>query len=540
MRALTRTERIIAISAFGVIVASSLILFALFIKNETKVVPARGGVHTEGIVGQPTFINPVVAESEADKALVRLIFADLGTIAEKIENVKDGRVWRVRLQETKWHDGAKLTSDDVIFTIKSIQDPDARSPLFASWQGVFAQRLSEREVQFNLGSPYAFFEENLRQLFVLPKHLFADIPPPNWRLSEYSLKPIGSGPFMVVNTTALRPDGFIEGYTLAPNREYVGGQPFVHTLRVRFYPRKDDLIAAFNAGQIDGMAGIDPNELDRIKRPHTIHAFRTPTYYALFINQNQHPALKDQKVREALSLALDREAIVTQSLRGYGSPLTTPLSPLDHATSSIPAFNRETAEQLLDEAGWIRGVSGVREKTSRSAPTSTLSFTLTIPQNAFVRETADAIRESWRTIGVELTINELPPADVIKGPIKNREYQFLIFGNSPNITQDLSSFWRSSERFDPGLNLSLFQSTSVDKLLDSIRQTTDASNRNDLQDRLIREITATTPALFLYSPDFLYVTSRGLRGVGEMPIQESSDRFQGVASWYLETARVLQ
>ena len=120
----------------------------------------------------------------------------------------------MRLKEgLTWQDGQQLTSDDVVFTVQSIQDPDAHSPLYQSWQGVTATRVSELEVQFTLTNPYAFFGDNLKNLYIVPKHLYADTPPGNWHLSDYNLKPVGSGPYQFLSYNK-NSDGFISSYSL--------------------------------------------------------------------------------------------------------------------------------------------------------------------------------------------------------------------------------------------------------------------------------------------------------------------------------------
>src|SRR5882724_7364591 len=99
-------ERFVFWSALGVAMIGGVVLIGFVWGNATKIVRARGGSFTEGIVGQPTYVNPVLASSETDKELVRLLFADLKTIAEKIEPSSDNRTWTVRLKENlSWSDG---------------------------------------------------------------------------------------------------------------------------------------------------------------------------------------------------------------------------------------------------------------------------------------------------------------------------------------------------------------------------------------------------------------------------------------------------
>ncbi len=192
--AFTRREKMIFIAAGAAAVASFAVVISIVIADMTTAVPARGGQYAEGVVGQPEYVNPVIASSETDLSLVKLVYSNIADDADTVRASPDGKTWTVRLKDgLSWQDGQKLTSDDVIFTVQSIQNPDANSPFAKSWQGVTASRVSELEVQFILAKPYAFFKDNLENLYIIPKHLFADVPPANWRLSGYNLKPIGNG-----------------------------------------------------------------------------------------------------------------------------------------------------------------------------------------------------------------------------------------------------------------------------------------------------------------------------------------------------------
>jgi peptide/nickel transport system substrate-binding protein len=525
-----------ALFAVG-LVALGVVLF----RNGTAVVPSRGGDYTEGIVGQPSYVNPVLASSDADRALVRLLFASLSDIADKTDVDTTGRVWKIRLKEgLRWSDGEKLTSDDVIFTVERIQDPNAQSPLFASWQGVAASRLSELELQFNLVNPYPFFAENLRELFILPKHLFAETPPANWRLSEFNLKPVSSGPYRFVSYEQER-NGFIGVYRLATNPRAARGRPFLDNLAIRFFPNDDDLVAAFNAGTIDGFADPHQELVGRVNRPYDAVAFTLPSYFAVFLNQSQNLALKDAAVREALDLAVDRAALVNDVFRGRATPVTDPIPagadlPLAAAASSS---SPDAAQALLDRQGWKTNADGFRAKAVKGGSVK-LEFTLTVPQIPFLMTTASALEQSWRAIGAHVMVRIISVDDVAARVIKNREYQALLFGNSVNPPSDLYPFWHSSERFYPGLNLALYSDKKADQFLEAIRRDFDPASRAAELAALRATIADDHPAIFLYSPQYLYLTARNLQGVPGGLIMEPADRFRSVSEWYLKTSRALK
>ena len=547
--AFSRSERRTFLASFGLFITGTVSLVIVVLATATKAVPARGGSYIEGLVGQPVYINPVLANSEADKNLVRLIFSNVTELAARIEQdpKAEGRVWRIRLKDNLfWHDGERLTSDDIVFTIQSIQDPGSQSPLAASWQGVFATRLSELEFQLNLASPYAFFEENLEALYVLPKHLYADVPPANWRLSQYNLEPIGSGPYRFESYDK-RNDGFISSYRLSANSKNPEGEPFIQGLSLRFFLQTEDLIKSFNAGRIDGWVSVEPDQLSAIKRPHQMFSFKLPSYYAVFFNQSKNPLLKEESVRKALSLSTNRTTIVENIFNGRATLVDGPLPPevRNGASSDASSFSPDAARMLLEGSGWKMNGEGLpagrqaREKTA-GREVIPLHITLTVPRVPFLVKTARQLQEDWQRVGFSVELATVSPEETADTVIKNRDYELLLYGNVLSPSIDLFSFWHSSERFYPGLNLSLYSNKTVDSLIETIRENLDNDDRADQLERLHESIAADSPAVFLVAPDYLYVATRELKGVNPGVISETSERFRNIHQWYLKTARVFK
>ena len=523
------------------ITAGALLVWLIFI-NVTTTAPARGGDYTEGFLGQPAYANPLLAETPADKALVRLTFANLPDLSDKIESDKTGKGYRVRLKENlTWSNGQKLTSDDVIFTLQKLQDPQTASPYFSNWQGVAAARVSELEVQFTLASPYAFFSQSLQNFYVVPKHLFADTPASNWKLSDYNLKPVGSGPFSFYSYEK-RDDGFINVYHLKANENYAGGAPYIGNFDLRFFTKSEDIIKAFNAGQIDAIADLDPETLKSIHRTYNLSEFLLPNYYAVFWNQSQNEALEDASVRQALSLSINRSEIIRDALYGYGRESLGPV-PKDipglNVPYSIPQNDPAEASNILESAGWKMGDQSFRTKETKAGSLE-LKFKLTVPNIPFLVSTAKTLASEWSKIGAVAELNIMPPDEIISGQIKNRNYEAVLFGNLLGSNGDLYAFWHSSEKYYPGLNLALYGNKQTDKLLESIRQNPDKAGREAQFQDLTNKITDALPATFLYSPSYLFVSSRDLGGVKGGFLGENADRLRSAKDWYVKVARVFK
>jgi peptide/nickel transport system substrate-binding protein len=542
--ALTKKERITFVLAFAGAVVSFAVVVGFVIAQTTRAVPAAGGEYTEGMLGQPEYINPVIASSQTDLDLVKMVYSNLSDISDSITPSADLKTWDVRLKQgLTWQDGEQLTSDDVVFTVNSIQNPDANSPLYQSWQGVTVSRMSELEVQFTLTNPYAFFGDTLNNLYILPKHLFAETPPGNWHLSDYNLKPVGSGPYQFVSYNK-NSDGFISSYQLAAWNGTIEAHPLIQNFNFDFFSDENALVQSFNNGTIDGFGNVSPTDIAKITRPDNAFAWPTSAYYAVFFNQSVNLGLQDPAVRQALSVALDRNALVAAALGGNGTPEYGPVpqsaanynASVSSSTSSVAL-----AENLLDNAGWtVSSSSPFRAKTIKGV-TVPLVVNLTVPQIDFLTNTADYLQNAWQAIGVQVNITPDSSNDIVNNLIPARNYESLLFGNVLGSSADLYSFWDSSQDFAPGLNLSLYNNPTVNLLIERARQNANAASSSQELAAAQADIVGSYPAIFLYSPDYVYVTNKNVQGISTTALlTDPSDRFRQIESWYLNTARVLK
>jgi peptide/nickel transport system substrate-binding protein len=541
----TRRERAAFFGALFIAALSGAFLFISYLKNATELVPADGGTFTEGIVGQPTFINPVLSGDDVNEGIVHLVFSPLKDMAEKIEAdpARPTRAWDVRLKDGLfWQDGEKVTSDDIVFTIKKMQDPASESPIRGEWQGVLVNRLSEREVQFIVPAPYAPFTAILESLYIIPKHAFADVPPSNWRFSKYNLEPVGNGPYRIASIEK-RTDGFISSIMLMPAKNYFGELPRIKTLLLRFYASTDDLVGAFNAGKIDGWFNYEPDTLAGIKRPYGQVPFRTAASYSVFFNPGKNQLLKDGDVRRALVEAIDKPALVKNVFPYPTYVMDGPLVPETDASSASQDSSSSAVQAAadLENAGWHLGDNGVRWKQTSPTASSSLEFTLTLPQVPFLIKTAQILADQWKAAGVLVHVQLEPDPDTLSERIKNRDYEMLLFGTMTDETRDLYAFWHSSQRFDPGLNFALYSNNDVDSLLEEIRQNAATSTATSSRTDEVQSIIANdAPALFLYAPTYEYILGNSLQGIPGGYITRPASRFDSVSVWYLETKRVFK
>ena len=547
---LTFKEKVIVTILLLAIATSFVVWAGSFYFNFTKAVPKNGGAYIEGIVGQPLYINPLLSQtSEADLDLVQLVFSGLfkydkngkvvADLAEGYSVSDDQREYTISLKKgVLWHDGIALDANDVFFTFNILQDPSYKSPLRQSLQGVDVSLIDDYTIKFSLKNPYIGFLENLT-VGLLPKHIWENIAPEKFALAENNLHPVGSGPY-AFSIFQKDSGGNILTLQLVANKTYYDKVGYISKITFNFYPDDEQLIAAYNKKEVMGMGSIPPDSIKDIKNAKStnIHKLVIPRYFSVFFNQTKNVALADDNVRSALTLSVNRQEIIDKILYGKGIALSSPFFPQmqGYKNDSNANIDIERANKILDDAGWVLDASeNVRKKDSQ-----TLAFELVTTDWPELNQSAELLKEQWAKIGAKVTVKVLTVSDLQQNYIRTREYDSILFGQAVSFNPDLYSFWHSSQKHDPGLNLSLFDNKDADALLEDLRQQTDQNKRIEnyqkFQDILAKE----TPAVFLYSRYYLYPVSTGVQGMDVENINNPAQRFVDVNSWYVKTKRVLK
>lgn len=530
----------------------SLMWFFVSVNAATLVeIPGTGGILREGIVGTPRFINPILAVTTADQDLTALVYAGLMTlgadgdvipdIAESVTVSEDGRMYRVRLkQHVVFHDGAPLSADDVIFTISRVQDPAINSPLRAGWEGILMERLGDYEMQFILPEPYAPFVENLT-LGILPKHIWEHATPEEFAFSQHNSEPIGAGPYTIHEITR-NDSGMPESYELVAHRDDFKSAPKIETVLLHFYPTEERLVEAFKGGTITSAGGLSQASIDALGAssvPFHLSTTPLPRTFALFFNQNETPLLRDNAVRAALDIAVDRDRIVKEVLGGYGTPIISPIPPgfkigTEEAAAARDVAALDEAREVLRAGGWrISDETGNWEK-SVDGKTRVLTLSISTANTPVFEQTAQLLKARWEELGVPVTIKQFEQSDLIQTVTRPRRYEALLFGTVVGRELDFFSFWHSSQRNDPGLNVALYANITTDALLENTRTSVSFEEREGLYQRFSREITKDVPAIFLYVPFYTYVTAPEVQHVSLSGVARGSERFSTIRDWYIE------
>ena len=545
-------EKIVFTILFAAFFVSALFLVKKTMEVFLTEIPASGGSLTEGIVGSVGMINPLLAISDADRDLTAVIYSGLlkatsngaliGDLAKGWVVSEDGLQYTFTLKDgVSFHDGAPVTADDILFTVQKAQDPSLKSPKRANWEGVAAEKIGPNQIKFTLKQPYSSFLENAT-LGILPKHLWKDIDSEQFSFSQYNVAPVGSGPF-AVDAVRKNSGGLPVAYELKSFKKYALGRPRLNKLTFRFFGSEEALLAAFNKDEIESMSAIAPTTAEILKkRDIRVEQTPLPRIFALFFNQNQAPIFANLEVRKALALTVDRSKIVDEVLGGYGTEIFGPLPPGILPEKTMPDNSTTTdtaalAESLLNKNGWKKNSNGVFEKKSKKE-TLALAFTITTSAAPELKKTAEILRTNWAKIGANVTVAVFDPGELNQTIIRPRKYDALLFGEIIGRDPDSFAFWHSSQRNDPGLNIALYANIKVDKLLEEARTIAVQNERLQKYVAFNEEIKKDVPAIFLYSPDFMYVLPEKIKGFAFGRLTTPSDRFAGIHQWYTGTDKV--
>ncbi len=530
--------------------------------------PRVGGSYTEALIGSPKSINPLFASAnDVDRDLVALIYSGLFRLDARMEPVPDlaerytwldEKTLEVRLRaDARFHDGQPVTADDVVFTFDAAKNPAWRSPLLPIFRSVKTLRIDDVTVQLQLDKPFPGILAYLTT-GILPAHIWQDVVETNAQIAEANLKPIGSGPYRVESFTR-DAKGSILTYRLTRFSRYYGQKPYIETLQFKFFPDHTMALDGLANHQVDGVAFLPWTLASKTQIPSTIQrSLELPQVTVAFFN-TKDKLLKEDKIRQALSLAIDREEL-ERLVKGQAGSATSPFPFLE--TTSTKAGNLESARMLLDELGWKeqteagaprvyvaptpRTTTNSRTRAAATTPTSTIAtasstlFTLTIdvPAQEDLIAVANWLKRRWGLIGAQVDVHVEMAETLRKRVTTDRTYQVLLWNILPTPDQDVTAFWSSTQTAEYGLNFSQIADRTIDTAIESLKAATTTSAIHASRLKLLQAIEGRTPAIFLLRPRYAYFVSDRVRIPATEPVfklANPSDRLLQSVDWYVTT-----
>lgn len=531
--------------------SAGVVLQSFNLSNYYQTVQAvPGGTYREGVLGTFSTANPMYATGDVNATITRLMFNGLfsydvntnlvGDLAEGYEVSTNNRTYTVKLKPNlRWHDDKPLTSADVLFTYKSIQNPDAQSPLENSWEGIEITTPDARTVVFTLPSPLASFPNTMTN-GIVPKHRLEKIPAAELRTADFNtINPIGSGPFkwQAIQVSGSDPSNAQQQIALTPFERYHKGAPKLERFVVHAFADRNQLIQEYEEGGLTGLAGFStvPRELKDNSNLQVHNLLLTAGTYTFF--KTSHPILASQKVRQALVLAAQPAEIIKQ-LSYPTKPVTGPL--LEGQLANDPALAQPKhdlagAKAALDADGWIVGKNGIRFKDGKP-----LAFSLSATDTPEYRLVAKELQEQWRRVGVDLNIRLFSVQD-FQNTLAFHEYDAVLYGISIGTDPDVFVYWDSSQvdiRSSNRLNLSEYKNKTADAALEAGRTRLDPALRTVKYRPFLVAYQQDLPALGLYQPRILYLTNGTVAGLEESVVNEAAGRLKNVHNWMIREAKV--
>lgn len=546
-----RWQIAIALAGIGVIVVLFGRLAALSASTDN---PATGGVYREAVVGTPVIPIPLLNDPVADpggRALISLLFEGLTRIgidglvepalAEGYTVDATGEIYTFTLRPgLRWHDGTPLTTDDVVFTLRTLQELEqAGEPAVASfWRTTLIERVDNRTVRFILSGPFAPFPA-LARVPILPAHLLRNIPPSGWPASEFARQLIGSGPFRLAE---LRPEAAL----LTANPTYYNGRPFLDQIELRFMATPEAAIAALSRGEVTGFAERWGANLRAVDLPGNEQRIVLPVdEYTILTFNLRLPLFQEIPLRRALALGLNRDALIETAINGFAQPIDTPLLPGTWANDPDirrPPADPAAAADRLAEIDFEPGSDGIRQRGAQR-----LSFTLLVDQDERRLAVAQAIAAQWRAIGVEVTVESVDSVTLAdrlrRGDFMTAIHTWTRIGPDP----DPYSLWHSSQAAG-GLNYAGLNDSRIDLLLEQARAEPELVARAELYHAFQQRWLELSPAITLYQPMYVIVSTANLQGRAffanpdftDQTLFGAEDRFRDVQRWFINTFRRIE
>ena len=477
-----------------------------------------GGVFIDSTVSDIQTVHPFLAEEETSLGIVGLIYeqligGDVRTgqpaptgLADSWEIAPDGVTYTFHLnRDARWHDGTDITAADVQFSFDALANPDTGSAYTASFvDAVESWRVIDEDTfEVVAKEPlFTFLYEIVA--FIVPKHIWENVPFADWRNDPGATgtdpsRVIGSGPFKLQEWR----QG--ESVTLVRNDDYHGKVPYIDTYVLRIWPDQTAVVNALLNGELD-TAGLEPADIAAVEGTPGIQVVHYPTrgfsYYEFNLDPEVTTLWQDERVRQALLYALDRESIVNDILLGYAEVAqgTQPVISYAYAPDRIRTkytYDPDKARALLAEAGWTDTDGDDVVDSDGQA----LSFELSYASGSPTQDQLVAyMQDAWRAIGVDATPRALEYPALIETLTTNPTFVVALVGFNWDATFIQDAVFGCKQAPPTGFNDMKYCDEKVDELFDQAKRTFDEDARRELLIEASNIVNDEQPAAILYFP----------------------------------------
>jgi len=438
-------------------------------------------------------------------------------------------VFKLR-EDVSWHDGERVTAEDVAFTFQLAKDPQTASLIGTAYlpEVESAEVIDEYTIRFDFVRPHAQALEDFWWAPV-PKHLLEAIPPAELRNAAYNRNPVGSGPYRFVEWRSN------DRVVIERNEEFpegLGGPPYLDRVVFRIIPEPTTMLTELMTGGIDIDIPVQPSQVRQIEEAQGLELFSFPSKTVYYLGWNTvRPPFDDVRVRRALGMAVDTDAIIEGLLHGYGTPADSPippLSPFNPEGVEGTRFDPEEAAQLLDQAGWTLKDGATVRTNAAGEP---LRFQILVSDDPLNRSVVEVIQSQLRRVGVDARIQVLE-FQTLLAQHRGRDFD-AVFHNwvldNFQVAAAPSALFHSRWAETPGsANRSSYASPRADELLERGAVATDPAEAREIWAEFVELLQEDQPITFVFWKDELAAAQIRVHGV-EM---DSRGKFVTIGKWW--------
>lgn len=487
-----------------------------------------GGTYTEATLGKVNSLNPLLASTNSEKAIAKLLYLGLtapdysghtgNVLAKSISMSQNGKTWTVKLREgLKWSDGEPLTNEDVIYTVNLIKKATVTTSYSANLSGVTLSELKTGELVFNLSAAFVDFDSALN-FPILPKHIFEGKE--NFSDFTFDKTAAYSGPFMF-KASQLSDDVSDSIFYLTSNPNYYSKSPLLTNFIVHTFSTTDEIVAALNSGLVTGTAELLPTDSKQITSLNVYEkdtSINSGVY--LFLNTTSS-IFSNKSLRKALQVGINVDEL--RSIAGQKTPINFPILPNQFEIKNwptLPAYDLEKAKSVVASANLDEDVH----------------LDLATISTGYFPALAEDLAEQLEDLGFKVDVSVYEPSrDFLINVISSRAYDILLYEVSLGAEPDLFAYYHSSQKTSSGLNLSNYSNPIADNAIISARETVDQSARAGKYEAFLKYWVEDVPAIGLYQSDIAYYFNKNSRNFSEdNSLVAPIDRFIDVNDWSVE------
>jgi peptide/nickel transport system substrate-binding protein len=477
----------------------------------------QGGQIVEGAFADAETMNGILTGDTASSRVIGMFNKSVVTshpvttepipeLAESWDISDDGLEYIFELREdVTWHDGEQFTSEDVVFTYETHMDEGTGSPRHTELTSRIdtVEAVDEYTVQYTLNQPTSPFLQQSMVYYIVPEHILGDVEPSDLAAHPYSTgeagTTIGTGPFVF--------EEWVSGdhVILSAYDDYYRGRPNIDTWIRQVVPDQTVLAQQIGTGEVDygGVQESDYENLDAQDNVDvTLYDTFSFTYFAYQLDEERSPLFQEAEVRQALLYALDREGLIQAIRFGIGEVAVGTMPTLSWAYNPDGIerhyeYDPDRAREMLDEAGWVEGDDGIRERDGER-----MAFELWTNAGNEIREQYVAVmQEQWREIGVECT-PQTEEWNAFLDRLDSGNFDVILLGFSWGVEPHQETMWHT----DGGFNDNGYSNPDVDDLLAQGLATTDQDERTEIYTEMQNILMEDLPTVVLDFP-------QGIEGV---------------------------